>query len=376
MLKIIHIISGLKNGGAEKTLYKICKYDKINKHIVISLGENKDKYFLRLSKLKVEIYSKKLSFFSFFYDFFSLSKFLKSFKPNIVQTWLPYADLIGGVAARIAGIKNIVWNIRYSKLDDTKLKIYFGIKLLSKLSHIIPRSIISNSKKSIIEHINLGYDRKKFFYIPNGYNTFDLQSDQKKKKFFKKKKNLKNSIPIIGHIGRYNEMKDHHTLFGSLNILKSKKIKFICVLVGPKINHKNKELKNHIKINKLERFIKLLDEVDDISLVMNGIDICVLSSKDSEGFPNVLCEAMLCETPCITTNIGDAPEIVGKTGWIVERKNPLGLACAIQEAVIEMKTSGLNNRGKICRARIKKKYNIENMMKLNNNLWNKFEKLR
>ena len=36
-MKILHIINGLEDGGAENTLYKICKYDITNKHIVISL---------------------------------------------------------------------------------------------------------------------------------------------------------------------------------------------------------------------------------------------------------------------------------------------------------------------------------------------------
>ena len=36
-MKIVHIITGLGDGGAEHTLYKICKYDKSNNHIIISL---------------------------------------------------------------------------------------------------------------------------------------------------------------------------------------------------------------------------------------------------------------------------------------------------------------------------------------------------
>ena len=33
-MKILHIITGLGDGGAELTLFKICKYDKVNKHFV------------------------------------------------------------------------------------------------------------------------------------------------------------------------------------------------------------------------------------------------------------------------------------------------------------------------------------------------------
>ena len=48
-MKIIHIITGLGDGGAEHTLYKICKYDLKNKHFVISL-KGPDKYFSLLKK--------------------------------------------------------------------------------------------------------------------------------------------------------------------------------------------------------------------------------------------------------------------------------------------------------------------------------------
>ena len=43
-MRIIHIITGLGDGGAEHTLFKICKYDTTNKHIVISLTDH-GKYF-------------------------------------------------------------------------------------------------------------------------------------------------------------------------------------------------------------------------------------------------------------------------------------------------------------------------------------------
>ena len=77
MLKILHIISGLKNGGAENTLYKICKYDLANKHTIISLGGIQDKYFKILKDLNIELYTIKLKFFSFLFDFFLIINLIK-----------------------------------------------------------------------------------------------------------------------------------------------------------------------------------------------------------------------------------------------------------------------------------------------------------
>ena len=63
-------------------------------------------------------------------------KLLNKLKPDVVQTWLVHADFLGGMAARLMGIKNIVWNIRYSnfKVGKAKLATILIIKILSKLS--------------------------------------------------------------------------------------------------------------------------------------------------------------------------------------------------------------------------------------------------
>ena len=76
-----------------------------------------------------------------------------------------------------------------------------------------------------------------------------------------------------------------------------------------------------IKRLNLTRHIKLLGQTNNISQVMNGLDIHLLSSSYGEGFPNVVAEAMACGTPCIVTNVGDTAFVVGKTGWVVPPNN-------------------------------------------------------
>ena len=104
-MKIVHIITGLGNGGAEHTLFKICKHDRLNEHIVISLKQT-GKYFSLLKNLGIKVYSLDLNYLSF-YKFIYLIKLLRILKPDIAQTWLVHADLIGGIASRIAGVKKV-----------------------------------------------------------------------------------------------------------------------------------------------------------------------------------------------------------------------------------------------------------------------------
>ena len=190
-MKILQIITGLGNGGAENTLYKICKYDKLNDHIVISLL-GPGKYFSQLKALGIKVYCLNINFISIHKIFF-LIRLIRSLKPDIVQTWLVHADFLGGITARLAGIKNVIWNIRYSNLEigKTKLTTIIIVKILAKLSYFIPKSIVVVSKKAKKIYESKGYDSKKLNFIPNGYDLSILKPRNIQKQNFKKKLKLK-----------------------------------------------------------------------------------------------------------------------------------------------------------------------------------------
>lgn len=370
-MKIVHIITGLGDGGAEHTLFKICKYEKLNNHIVISF-KGREKYFLLLKKIGVKVYCLNASFFSI-YKFFFLINLLRSLKPDVVQTWLVHADFIGGIAARLAGIKNIIWNIRYSNFEigKTKFTTIMIIKILSKLSSIIPKFIIVNSNRAKKIYENEGYNKRKLKFIPNGFDLSILKPNKLQKKIFKKKNKINNQIPLIGNVARYDPKKDHLNLINALSLVRSKKINFFCILVGNNIDQNNIKLNSEIKRLKLSNHIKLIGQNDDIMQVMNGFDIYIQSSSYGEGFPNVVAEAMACGTPCVVTNVGDAGILVGKNGWIVSPNSPNKLANAIETAISEIGSNYWRKRCINTRSRIKVNFDIINMVKLYNELWNK-----
>ena len=85
-MRVIHIITGLGDGGAENILYKICKHDCLNKHIVISIT-NEGKYSSILKKMGIKVYCMNMKIYSIL-KFFYLIRLLRLLKPDIVQTWL------------------------------------------------------------------------------------------------------------------------------------------------------------------------------------------------------------------------------------------------------------------------------------------------
>lgn len=368
-MKILHIITGLGDGGAELTLFKICKYDNNNKHIVISLTD-RGKYFSLLNRSGIKVYCLNMNFYSIF-KFFFLIKLIGSIKPNIVQTWLVHADFLGGIAARLAGISKIIWNVRYSNIEigKSKLSTILILKILSKLSHSIPLLIIIVSKKAKKIYKIKGYDNRKLKFIPNGYDLSILKINKTQKNTFKKKIKIKKQVPIIGNVARYDPQKDHLNLLKALSLIKQKNINFYCVLVGSNVNRSNIDLISKIKKFRLHNHVKLLGRNDDISRVMNGFDVHILSSSYGEGFPNVIAESMACGTPCITTDVGDAAFIVGKTGWVVPPKNEVKLSLAIEKALNEIGTTDWVKRSKKARQFIQKKFSINKMLKSYNRVW-------
>ena len=375
-MKVVHIITGLGDGGAEHVLFKICKYDIANKHIVISLT-GPGKYFSLLNKLGIKVYFLNIRFFSI-HKFIFLIKLLRSLKPDIVQTWLVHADFLGSMAARLAGINNILWNVRYSNIEIGKAKLttILIIKILSILSYVIPKVIVIVSKKAKKIYEIAGYNKRLFKFIPNGYDLSILKINKLQKTNFRKKIKIKKNVPLIGNVARYDPQKDHLNLLNALSLIKEKNINFFCVFVGFNINQNNIDLISEIKRLKLYDHVKLLGQTDNVSQVMNGLDIHVLSSSYGEGFPNVVAESMACGTPCIVTDVGDSAFIVGKTGWVVPPKNSIKLAKAIEKALSEKGTIKWNKRCIKARLRVKEKFSIGKMIKLYNKVWNKVFKTK
>lgn len=124
---------------------------------------------------------------------------------------------------------------------------------------------------------------------------------------------------------------------------------------------------------KLNNYVKLLGPTKDISKVMNGLDVHILSSS-AEGFPNVVAEAMAFKTPCVVTNVGDASHIVGKTGWVVPPNNHIKLALGIEKALIDLASKNWSKKCNEARLRIKKNFSIISMVRSYNKIWNKVNK--
>lgn len=365
---ILHVITGLNDGGAEGALYRLCKNDKDNSHFVVSLL-NGGKYEANFKLINISTFSLKLNTtYGVLMSLYNFKILLNKIKPDVIQTWLYHADLFGGLGAFIFGYRNIYWNIRNCNTSKKALKITTRLVVYvnSILSNFIPKRIISVSQSATLHHINIGYKKDNFVNIPNGYefigNDFNLDYFES----FKKKSSF-----LIGMVARYDPQKDHNNLLKSLVIIKDSNIDFHCLLVGTGMDYSNFYLVNEINKLKLNNHITLLGRRDDINNVMRILDLHVLSSL-GEAFPNVLVEAMLNETLCVSTDVGDASYIIGDFGWIVKPECPIELASAILDAnnLFCNKRKDWEKLRFSAKEYVVSRFSIEKMVKSYNEIWN------
>lgn len=143
--------------------------------------------------------------------------------------------------------------------------------------------------------------------------------------------------------------------------------------MGSNIDKNNLKLTNQIRELKLSKYVKLLGRRNDITEIMNGLDIYVQSSAYGEGFPNVVAEAMACGTPCVVTDVGESSFLVNKTGWVVPPNNPFRLADAIEKSINEIDNLDWKNRCKRSTLEIQKNFDMDKMLRSYRRVWYKFK---
>ena len=165
MKKVLHIITGLESGGAEKNLFNLVINDKLNDHYIFSLRDY-GKYIKIIKKNKIKVKIFQFNVFNFLYKFFKISNDLNKIRPDLIITWLYHADFVGGLLGKVNRVKRI-WNIRSSTLSNRVQNFQQMSYELFYLSYEIDTKKIIYCAISAKIFTKSGYTNKSV-HIPNG----------------------------------------------------------------------------------------------------------------------------------------------------------------------------------------------------------------
>jgi len=336
-MRIVFIITGLSTGGAEMMLFKVLERldrRRFEPHVIslTTLGE----LATRIASLGIPVDAVGMKpGLPGPLGFIRLVQILKRLDPEVVHTWMYHADLLGGLAARLAGVSAVGWCIRNSDLDKDKTKVSTRavVGLCASLSKWVPTRILSCSERARQVHEACGYAAEKMVVVPNGFDLTRFKPDMRARHQIRTELGITDQTPLVGLIGRFDPQKNHAGFFEAAGELYRHMPKVHLVLAGHGIDQNNVALMQIVTQAGVLSNTHLLGLRSDMPSLMASLDVLASSSSYGEAFPNVLGEAMACGVPCVVTDVGDSASIVGDTGRSVAPGDMTGLAVALQEVL-------------------------------------------
>lgn len=360
------MIIGLNLGGAETALTRqlLCEPRDTHNVCVVSLtdlgvlGAQLEQHGYRVFCLGLG------GVFSLPKVFWGLVRLFRQLKPDVVQTWMYHADLIGGLASRYVGCKRVFWGVRCTTVPIGSRTTYSIMKVCAFLSKRVPHKVICVAQAAKQSHIDYGYQADKMVVIPNGFDTerFNLQKviNDGKQVVFKQQADT----VVIGCVGRFHTDKGQDVLIDAAkqvidrlaSDIQSTPLNIQFVLVGPGCDQQNQHLVEQLKALNIAEYFTLYGQTDNTPGVLAGFDIFCMPSR-TEGFPNCLAEAMAMSLPCVATDVGDAKLLGGDIVSVVKSDD----AEALSNGLIDMLNMNKKQRikmGKQATNRIEQHYSI------------------
>lgn len=274
-------------------------------------------------------------------------------QPQVLYSFLGTPNLAAALLLPLLPRTRLVWSLRAGPGGA-------GPGLLARLCHWaearlwrVPDAVVVNSAAGRSAALDRGFPGERLALIPNGIDTQRFRPDRAAGAALRREWGCGEGDRLVGLVARLDPVKDHETFLraAALVVRAESGARFVCVGHGPLAG----PLRARARHLGLEDRLIWAGERADMPAVYNALDVCCLASR-SEGFPNVLAEAMACGVPCASTAAGDAAEIVGDTGLVVPKRDPGALARGMLQMLREP------GRGEAARARILERYGLERLV--------------
>jgi glycosyltransferase involved in cell wall biosynthesis len=328
-LKVFHLINSLSSGGAELHLLSLCQHlRRLGVNSVVAYlkehvrGSRSLRYDFETEGFRVINLQADMR-----YDWRLLGRFAAALgeeSPRLVHTHLPRADFAGGLRHLV--LRRTPWVCSIHDIYSESWSGHWALPLFGRLWRRTDGLIaISQAVKdwlvaewhippAQIAVIHYGIEASRF---RSPHADPDIAADTR-------------GPGIIGSIGRLEPRKGHETLIRAMPEILQRLPEASLQIAGHDPWDYGQVLQAVINDLGLERQVQLLGFRDDVPAFLHGLDVFALASH-SEGFGQVIIEAMAAGKPVVASRIAPFTEIVleGETGLLVESKNPKAFADAI-----------------------------------------------
>jgi glycosyltransferase involved in cell wall biosynthesis len=373
-LRITHVITGISPHGAELALLRLvgataasCRHELI---VISGLDALREQFEAAGASVTVIGLGKRSPNPV---KLFRLARAIRTNRPDVVQTWLPAADLLGGVLTRLCTRVPVIWNLRISEIEPGRwgYLTYLTTRLNGVLSKLIPTRIVAVGERTAEEHAHIRFDRNRIVVIRNGFTIPERALDRQEARAVL---GIPPNAVVVSRLARYHEDKDFPTLLRAWSNVSSSSPDGLLIMAGHGLSSTNDELMGAIREHDIENSVVLLGPLDDTLPLYLASDV-VVSSSLAEGMPNVIGEAMASGVPVVVTDVGDSALLVGSAGSVVTAGRADDLARAISE-IMHMSPDARAELGSQARQRIVDFFSMETMASQYTSLWHEVAERR
>ncbi|MBN2200416.1 glycosyltransferase [bacterium] len=358
-IRVLQLVEGFNLGGAEKKLLELVRMmDPARfKTVVCSLGlgDRIRSEFDRLGSAGVEVTVLPRRSRVDPILILRLIRLIRKHRIDVIMTTLFYADVLGPIAGRIAGVRGIFSWETISAPEWLISRRLWPYRFVIRLAD----GVVSVSRATAEWlHAKRGVPINKIRVIPysvdlNRFATGEGES-------VRRRLGIRPRDVVVGMVGRLHPQKGQTYLIQAAPRIIHREPRVRFVLIGD--GESRQELEAQVRNAGLEKRFLFLGFRQDVHKILHAIDIFTLPSL-YEGLPNVILEAMAAGKPVVATSVDGTKELIehGKTGLLIPPGNPDRLA----EAIIKLiqKREWAARMGREARKNIGKNYSIENQIR-------------
>lgn len=255
-----------------------------------------------------------------------LRKCLRRLAPDLVHSHLLKADALASLCVP-AGVALVA-----SKHNDERALLRWSVGLVHGLLSRRADRIIALSDhvaRFVSRHGRVSPERIRRVYY--GVNAQELQPRRTRAEV-RAELGLSEQMPVLVCVGRLAPQKDHGTLLAALTLLPPEVT--LLIVGGDPFGSGEARFKRQIAELGLEGRARLLGIRHDVPDLLGASDLFVLPSL-WEGLGLVFLEAMAARLPVVATHVSAIPEVIedGVSGWLVPPGDPQALAAALSDAL-------------------------------------------
>lgn len=361
--RVLHIIDSLHVGGAETILWRLVGASSCASYVAAlrAGGELAEKIRAQggecVSLLPGRRGRSDIS--APFLASYRLRQIARQFRPHVIQAWLYRSNYAAWRIGREINVP-VCWSLHCERLPRGGLfsARRIGFKVLARISRSV--SAATAVAEGVRQwHQDIGFRPRLWRIIPNGVDADEFRPDPDARQKVLSELGLPPDCFLIGHVARFHPVKGHRVFFRALAQAAKHNPKIAVVAIGSGVTAENSEIMEMSREIGLSASVRMLGLRTDIHGIMPAFDALCLSST-REASPTVLREALACGLPCISTDVGDAAQVLRGTGSVTPPEDATALAAAL----VNMSQTPLEQRqrmGAIGRRRIIEHYSLATM---------------